>query len=70
MANIIKAIRAYNGFSQDDVADGITMAKRTYVTKENNPDLFTVGELEKLAKFLNVEKEIFFKSKMTVLDII
>lgn len=70
MANIIKAIRAYNGYSQDDVAKGIGMSKRSYFTKENNPNLFTVGELEKLANFFKVDKEIFFKNKVTVLDII
>lgn len=70
MTNIIKAIRVYNGYSQDDVAKGIEMSKRTYFTKENNPKLFTVGELEKLASFLKVDKEIFFKNKMTILDII
>lgn len=70
MSNIIKAIRVYKGYFQADIAKGIGMSKRTYVTKENNPKLFTVGELEKLADFLNVRKEIFFESKMTILDTI
>lgn len=68
MTNIIKAIRAYNKYSQDDVARGINMSARTYFTKENNPKLFTVGELEKLASFLRVEKEIFFNEKVSLLD--
>ena len=70
MTNIIKAIRVYNGYSQDDVAKGIEMSKRTYFTKENNPNLFTLGDLKKLSSFLKVNMKIFFKNKMTILDII
>lgn len=70
MSNIIKAIRAYYGYSQEEVALGIRMSKRTYFTKENNPSLFTIGELERLANFLNVEKEVFFKEKVAILETI
>lgn len=68
LANIIKALRAYNGYFQNDVATGIGMSKRAYVTKENNPELFTVGELEKLANFLKVKKEVFFKQEVSFLE--
>lgn len=68
MSNIIKAIRAYYGYSQEEVALGIGMSKRTYFTKENNPSLFTIGELERLANFLNVKKEVFFKEKVAILE--
>lgn len=68
MANIIKAIRVYNKYLQDDVAKGIGVSKRTYVTKENNPKLFTVGELERLANFLKVDTTVFFKEKVSFTD--
>lgn len=70
MANIIKAIRVFNGYTQDDVAEAIKMSKRTYVTKENDPKLFTGEEIEKLANFLKVNAEIFFKKQVTILDIL
>lgn len=70
MSNIIKAIRTLNKYSQCDVAKAINMSPRTYFTKENNPKLFTVGEIEELANFLRVDKEVFFKDKVSFLDII
>lgn len=70
MANIIKAIRVFNGYTQDDVAEAIKMSKRTYVTKENDPKLFTGEEIEKLANFLKVNAEIFFKKQVTILDVL
>lgn len=70
MSSIIKALRVYKGYFQNDVAIGIGMSKRSYVMKENNPKLFTVGELEKLAEFLNVKKEIFFKQEVSFLETI
>lgn len=70
MANIIKAIRALKKYSQNDVAKAIKMSPRTYFTKENNPKLFTIGEIEELANFLQVNKEIFFKEKVSLQDTI
>lgn len=66
MSDIIKRLRALNGLTQEDVAKKLEMASRTYCKKEANPDLFTVGELKKLAILFEVKEDIFFKDKLTV----
>lgn len=63
MANVIKGIRNLNGYTQEETAKEIGIHKRTFCIKENNPDLFTVGEIKKIAKFFKVEEEIFFKNE-------
>ena len=66
MSNIIKVLRSLRGYTQEEVADAIGITARTYCKKEQNPDLFTIGELKKLSIFLQVKEEIFFKKELTV----
>lgn len=63
MSNIIKGIRNLKGYTQEEIAKAIGIHQRTFCIKENNPDLFTVGEIKKIAEFLGVEEETFFKDK-------
>lgn len=63
MTNIIKAARSLRGYTQEYIAKNIGISTRTYGRKESNPESFTVGEIEKLSKILNVEKEIFFRKE-------
>lgn len=62
MANVIKAIRTLNAKTQEETARAIGIHARTFCIKEQNPDLFTVGEIKRIAKFFNVKEEIFFKT--------
>lgn len=66
MSNIIKGLRASKGFTQEDMASLLKIGTKTYWIKEKNPDLFSVGDLKKIAKILNVKEEIFFKDNMTL----
>lgn len=63
MSNVFKAIRNLKGYTQEETAKAIGIHKRTFCIKENNPDLFTVGEVKKIAKFLGVEVITFFKNE-------
>lgn len=67
MSNIIKGLRNLKGLTQEEVARELEIAPRTYWKKENNPNLFTVYELKKLATLFDVEEDIFFKEKVTVI---
>ncbi|WP_300382105.1 helix-turn-helix transcriptional regulator, partial [Clostridium sp.] len=66
LSSVIKAARNLRGYTQEDLAKCIGISTRTYGRKESNPDSFTVSEIKKIAEILNVEKEIFFKNKLTV----
>lgn len=66
MRNIIKGLRNLRGFTQEEAAKAIGINPRTYCLKEKNPDTFFVSELRKLAIFLEVEEDIFFKDKLTI----
>lgn len=66
MSNIIKGLRNLRGYTQEEAAIAIGITPRTYCRKEGNPDLFTIAELKKLACFLSVEEQIFFKKELTV----
>lgn len=66
MSNIIKGLRNLRGYTQEEVAYAIGITVRTYCRKEQNPDLFTIGELRKLSNFLNVQEDIFFGKKVTL----
>lgn len=67
MSNIIKGLRNLKGLTQEEVAQNLEITPRTYWKKENNPDLFTVCELRKLAKLFEVDEGVFFKEKVTVI---
>lgn len=67
MSNIIKGLRNLKGLTQEEVAQNLEITPRTYCKKENNPDLFTVCELRKLAKLFEVDEGVFFKEKVTVI---
>jgi len=66
MSNIIKGLINLKGLTQEDVAKKIGITSRTYWKKENNPNLFTVCELKKLATLFEVDEGIFFKNKLTI----
>ena len=66
MTNIFKAARSLRGYTQEYMAKSIGISTRTYGRKESNPENFTVGEIEKLANVLNLEKEIFFKNEFAL----
>ena len=65
MNNIIKGLRSLRGYTQEKTANAIGITVRTYCRKEQNPNLFTVGEIKKLATFLDVEEKIFFEKQLT-----
>ena len=65
MNNIIKGLRSLRGYTQEKTANAIGITVRTYCRKEQNPNLFTVGEIKKLATFLSVEEKIFFEKQLT-----
>ena len=66
MSNIIKGLRNLKGLTQEDVAKELGIVSRTYLKKENNPNLFTVCELKKVSELLGVKEEIFFKDEVTI----
>lgn len=66
MNNIIKGLRNLRGYTQEETANAIGMTVRTYCKKEQNPNLFTVGEIRKLSIFLRVEERIFFEKQLTL----
>lgn len=66
LSNIIRKIRTARGKKQEEVAAATNMSLRTFCKKESNPDMFTVAELKKMAEFLEVNEEDFFKSELTI----
>lgn len=66
MSNIIRGLRSLKGLTQEDVAKELEITIRTYSKKESDTDLFTVGELRKLAKLFCVDISVFFEEKVTV----
>ena len=51
---IIKSLRIKHGFTQDDMAQKLNVARQTYVNLENNP---TKADLEKVYKIFNLLNE-------------
>jgi DNA-binding XRE family transcriptional regulator len=67
MSNKIKAYRILNNFTQDDVAKILGRGIAAYKRKENNPELFTIGEGIKLAElFKTTLDDIFFDESVTL----
>jgi DNA-binding XRE family transcriptional regulator len=67
MSNKIKAYRILNNFTQDDVAKILGRGIAAYNRKENNPELFTIGEGIKLAElFKTTLDDIFFDESVTL----
>lgn len=65
MSKFLKALRNLKGYTQDDVAKAVGISLRSYLVKENNVEKFTLGEITKLAEFLEVEPKIFFEENIT-----
>lgn len=66
MPNIIKSLRNLRGYTQEEVAKELGIALKSYNTRENNPDKFTVLEIKKMSKLFEVDESIFFKDKVTL----
>lgn len=66
MSKIIKGVRNLRGYTQEEVAKALGIAPKTYRGKEANPDTFTVSEIKKLARFLELEEGDFFKTKFAL----
>lgn len=67
MSNKIKAYRILNDYTQDDVAKKIGKGIAAYNRKENNPELFTIGEARKLAVLFNTTlDEIFYNNEVAL----
>lgn len=66
--NYIKALRAYNGLNQTEVAEVLGCTYQTYNNKENGKTNFTLLELDTLAKLFNIPVTNFFKDTVSVLE--
>ena len=65
MSSIVRKVRNIKGYTQKYVAKEIGMSLKTFGKKESNPNTFTVAEIKKLSKILNVKEEIFFADELT-----
>lgn len=65
LPSVVRKLRKEKDYSQKYVAEKIGISVRTYLTKEANPDKFTVAEIKKLSKVLEVKEAIFFANKLT-----
>ena len=66
MNNVIRGLRNLKGYTQSEVAEKLGITLRTFCVKERNPSMFKVGEIEKLAKVLEVDVAIFFEKDVTL----
>lgn len=67
MTNKIKAYRILYDYIQDNVAKKLNIGLTAYNRKENNPDLFTIGEGKKLAELFHTTlDDIFFDQNVTL----
>lgn len=66
MYSIVRKVRNMKCYTQQYVAKEIGISLKTFARKESNPNLFTVAEIKKLAKVLNVKEEIFFADELTL----
>lgn len=64
--NILKGVRVGFGYNQLDMANMIGISRKMYNYKENGKRDFTLSEIKKIAKHLNLTKEavdqIFFNN--------
>jgi putative transcriptional regulator len=51
--NKIKGYRVMVGLTQTEIAKKLNMSERTYATKEQNPNKFTINELNQLEVIFN-----------------
>lgn len=64
----IKALRAYHGLSQTNIANTLGCTFATYNKKENGKVDFTLEELNVLAKKFNIPAINFFKDEVSILE--
>lgn len=62
----IKALRAYHGLSQTDMAEILNCTFNTYNRKENGKSKFTLDDLNLLSKLFNVPISNFFKDEVAI----
>lgn len=61
MSLTLKQVRLLKEKSQHDLAEMLGVHVQTYRKLEENPDLVTIGQAKKLAKYLGISyDEIFF----------
>lgn len=62
----IKALRAYHGLSQTELAEVLNSTFQTYNKKENGKTNFSLEELKSLANFFDIPLENFFKEEVAI----
>jgi transcriptional regulator with XRE-family HTH domain len=62
IANNIEKIRNERGYTQEQIADILSISRATYISVENGKRDLTTGELEKLAIFYNITIPELFDS--------
>lgn len=67
--NELKAEIVRNGLTIEEFADSIGIGRTTLWRKFKNPDIFTLGEIDRMSSELNIDgvrlMEIFFTDKVS-----
>ncbi len=63
---VAKQMRLLAGMSQEDMAEAVGIHKNTYRYKEENNDLFTLGDIKKIAEAAHADPCDFIRGSFSL----